>query len=86
MVYISQEKGYGPIASLSEKFIFHGFSVQVIDLQQHCDNFISSSMPKNQLESKLNIIKFLLCLSDSPTSKFSEDPEYIPMIHYTKKK
>lgn len=82
MVFLKKKDIDRTIASLSEKFSFHGFSIQANDLQRHCDNFIPNSTPKTQLESKLNIVKFLLCLSESPTSKFLEDPQRIPVIHY----
>lgn len=33
------------------------------------------AMSKSDLISKLNVVKFLMCMAHSPTSRFSEDDE-----------
>ncbi|KAI4454640.1 gamma tubulin complex protein [Holotrichia oblita] len=68
MVFLKKKDIDRSISSLSDKFIFHGFSIQANDLMRHYENFLPNSTPKNLCESKLNTIKFLLCLAESPTS------------------
>lgn len=60
---------------MSEKFTFHGFFDQAEALQKYYNNFITNSLPKADLMNRLNIVKFLLCLSETPTVKFLANPE-----------
>ncbi|KRT82374.1 hypothetical protein AMK59_3863, partial [Oryctes borbonicus] len=81
MIFLKKKDIDRALTSLSDKFIFHGFSLQAVDLLRHYENFLPNSTPKNLLESKLNTVKFLLCLSESPTSKFLENPYRLPVVH-----
>ncbi|GJQ85078.1 hypothetical protein Trydic_g3734 [Trypoxylus dichotomus] len=82
MVFLKKNDIDRAVASLSDKYIFHGFSLQANDLLRYYENFLPNSTPKNLLEIKLNIVKFLLCLAENPTSKFLENPYRLPVVHH----
>lgn len=60
---------------MSEKFSFHGFFDQAESLEKSYKKYIGKSLSKTDLMNRLNIVKFLLCLSETPTVKFLEKPE-----------
>lgn len=80
MVFLKKKDIDRSMTSLSDKFIFHGLPIQANDLLRHYDNFLPNTTPKDQCECRLNIVKFLLCLAESPTSKFLTDPQEISVI------
>ncbi|XP_074035449.1 gamma-tubulin complex component 5 [Leptinotarsa decemlineata] len=67
------------MSGMAEKFNFHGFFNQAKALQDAYDNYIPPDLPKDFLSNRLNIVKFLLCMSEKPTSKFLEKPEEYEM-------
>lgn len=75
MYFLNKREVDENIASMAEKFIFHGFSPQARALQDSYKSYVSENLPKFELVSRLNIVKLLLCLSERPTSNFLENPE-----------
>lgn len=63
------------VSGMAEKFTFHGFFDQAESLQKSYQKYISTSLLKADLMNRLNIVKFLLCLSETPTVKFLQNPE-----------
>nr|XP_022920494.1 gamma-tubulin complex component 5-like [Onthophagus taurus] len=59
----------------ADKFEFHGFKPQAEELRKNYARFIPESLPKSELHHKLMIMKFLICLSESPTKSFLENPD-----------
>lgn len=74
MYFLNKREVDESIASMAEKFIFHGFSPQAKALQDSYKCYISENLPKFELVNRLNIVKLLLCLSERPTSNFLENP------------
>ncbi|XP_057669823.1 gamma-tubulin complex component 5 [Diorhabda carinulata] len=62
------------MAGMAEKFNFHGFFSQSEALIEAYNNYITKNVPEYHLTSRLNVVKFLLCMSEKPTSKFLENP------------
>ncbi|XP_030748317.1 gamma-tubulin complex component 5-like [Sitophilus oryzae] len=63
------------ISGMAEKFRFHGFFRQAEALQAAYKLYLPDSLPKSDSMNRLNVIKFLLCLSEAPTKHFLENPE-----------
>ncbi|XP_018570700.1 gamma-tubulin complex component 5-like [Anoplophora glabripennis] len=75
MYFLNKREVDENIASMAEKFTFHGFSPQAKALQDSYKCYISENLPKPELINRLNIVKLLLCLSERPTSNFIENPQ-----------
>lgn len=75
MYFLNKREVDENIASMTEKFIFHGFSPQAKALQDSYKSYVTENLPKSELISRLNIVKLLLCLSERPTSNFLENPK-----------
>lgn len=75
MYFLNKKEVDQSIAGMAEKFNFHGFFPQAEALQKCYDSFITSHLPKSELTNRLNVVKLLLCLSETPTQKFLERPE-----------
>lgn len=58
-----------------EKFTFHGFFDQAESLQKSYKKYVTANVSKSDLMNRLNVVKFLLCLSETPTTKFLENPK-----------
>lgn len=57
------------VNGLCDKFIYHGLITQSNYLRQLADNFLKSTTSNYDLQNRLNIIQFLICMSDKPTDK-----------------
>ncbi|KAH1019005.1 gamma-tubulin complex component 5 [Dendroctonus ponderosae] len=75
MYFASKREIDNNISGMSEKFCFHGFFPQSNALSAAYKTYLSELLPKSEMMSRLNVVKFLLCLSDSPTKHFLENPE-----------
>lgn len=75
MYFLNKKEVDQSIAGMAEKFNFHGFFPQAEALQKFYDSFITSNLPKSEMTNRLNVVKLLLCLSETPTKKFLERPE-----------
>lgn len=74
------------ISSMAEKFMFHSFSKHAQLLQLLYTKYIDKSLPESELTWKLNVLKFLLCMSTSPTTFFWEHPEQFQFVNDILKK
>lgn len=68
------------IDSMSEKFMFHGFFKHADYLKQCHDKYIDLNLSESDLTPRLNIVKFLLCMSQSPTTAFWQNPHDFEFI------
>lgn len=75
MYFASKREIDNSISGMSEKFSFHGFFPQSNALSVAYKDYVSELLPKSEMMNRLNHVKFLLCLSDSPTKHFLEHPE-----------
>lgn len=75
MYFLNKKEVDQNIAGMAEKFNFHGFFQQAEALQSAYESYVSNNLSKPELMNRLNIVKLLLCLSRSPTSRFLENPE-----------
>lgn len=75
MYFLNKKEVDQSIAGMAEKFNFHGFFAQAEALQKVYEKYVTNNLPKADLINRLNIVKLLLCLSDTPTAKFLENPE-----------
>lgn len=60
---------------MCDKFILHGFPLQAEHLKKIYHQYISDNLAYSELMHRLNVVKFLLCMSNSPTTKFLRYPE-----------
>ncbi|XP_076256515.1 gamma-tubulin complex component 5-like [Rhynchophorus ferrugineus] len=65
------------ISSMAEKFCFHGFFQQAEELKSAYKMYLPENLLKSETMNRLNNVKFLLCMSDSPTKYFLEHPEMV---------
>ncbi|XP_066257824.1 gamma-tubulin complex component 5 [Euwallacea similis] len=65
------------VNSMCEKFCFHGFSRQATALTKAYDTYISAAQTEPENMNRLSLVKFLLCLSKSPTRHFLDHPEVL---------
>lgn len=70
MVFSNREDIDQAISSLGDKFIFHGFCENAEKLKRIYEKYMNLS--KSDLISTLNVVKFLMCMANSPTKKFEE--------------
>lgn len=75
MYFLNKKEVDQNIAGMAEKFIFHGFFQQAGALQRAYDSYIKNDLLKPELMNRLNVVKLLLCLSETPTTKFLENPK-----------
>ncbi|KAJ3650794.1 hypothetical protein Zmor_016873 [Zophobas morio] len=68
------------IWSMGEKFMFHGFFKHADYLKQTHDKYIDRNLSESDLTPRLNVVKFLLCLSTNPTTCFWKDPDKFAFI------
>lgn len=67
------------ISGMSEKYCFHGFFPQADALKSAYKIYIPELLPKSETMNRLNVVKFLLCMSSSPTTHFIQHPEmFVP--------
>lgn len=69
MLFLSRKQVDDDIASLGDKFNFHGFCSQAEDLQKLYSKYMRNITDKDELNKRLNVIWFLMCLSERPTEK-----------------
>ncbi|KAJ8956277.1 hypothetical protein NQ318_015013 [Aromia moschata] len=74
MYFLNKKEVNEQIASMGEKFIFHGFFPQAKALEDSYRRYITEHLLKSELTTRLNIVKFLLCMSERPTSNFLDNP------------
>lgn len=74
MFFLNKKEIDRTVASLSEKFAFHGFIHHAKDLTDMYKEYIQLNLPKNEVNNRLNALKFLVTLSENPTSKLAENP------------
>lgn len=60
---------------MSDKFVFHGFPKPAEYLKPLYHLYIPENLPTSELMNRLNVVKFLLCMSDRPTMNFLLHPE-----------
>lgn len=82
MYFLNKKEVDHSISGMAEKYNFHGFFPQAEALQKSYENYVTNNLPKSDLMNRLNIVKFLLCLSDTPTTKFLENPEEFEVYSY----
>ncbi|KAG5864882.1 hypothetical protein JTB14_036711 [Gonioctena quinquepunctata] len=75
MYFLNKRDVDKSISGMAEKFNFHGFFLQAKALQEEYDNYIPQTLAKANLSNRLNVVQFLLCMSEKPTTKFLEKPE-----------
>lgn len=73
MVFSNRDDIDRAIASLADKFIFHGFCDKAEQLKRIYEKYMATS--KTDLISRLNVVKFIMCMAHSPTSRFMETDE-----------
>lgn len=66
---------------MANKFIMHGFTYQATELETHYKKYMPDRLPESENRNRLNILKFLLEMSVSPTKYFFDHPdEFIPKV------
>ncbi|XP_066148739.1 gamma-tubulin complex component 5 [Euwallacea fornicatus] len=67
------------VNSMCEKFCFHGFPRQATALTRAYETYTSAAQTEPDSMNRFSLIKFLLCLSKSPTTHFLNHPEvFVP--------
>lgn len=74
MSFVNQKEMDLSMQKMAEKYKFHGFVPQADYLLKMYDKYMSKA-PKLDLHATLNTLRFLLYMSESPTTKFMENPE-----------
>ncbi|CAG9853558.1 unnamed protein product [Phyllotreta striolata] len=70
MYFLNKTEVDRSIAGMAEKFQFHGFFSQANVLLEAYKGYITENISGSELISHLNVVKFLLCMSERPTYKF----------------
>lgn len=70
MVFSNREDVDRAIASLCDKFVFHGFCDKAEQLKRAYQKYMVTPVSKTDIISRLNVVKFLMCMSHSPTKRF----------------
>ncbi|XP_044260572.1 gamma-tubulin complex component 5-like isoform X2 [Tribolium madens] len=83
MYFLNTKDIKNAIWSMAEKFAFHGFFKHADYLKTLHEKYIIPNLPESDLNSRLNVVKFLLCMSQSPTTHFWESPEKFQFIYNT---
>ncbi|KAL1502501.1 hypothetical protein ABEB36_007635 [Hypothenemus hampei] len=65
------------INGMSEKYCFHGFTTQANALKTAYKTYIPDLLLETETMNRLNVIKFLLCMSNSPTNHFLNHPDLV---------
>ncbi|KAL3270449.1 hypothetical protein HHI36_021000 [Cryptolaemus montrouzieri] len=74
MSFVNKKDMDVSIQKMAEKFQFHGFFLQADHLLKMYDRYMNKT-PKQDHTNALNVVRFLLYMSESPTNKFLENPE-----------
>lgn len=74
MSFVNKREMDLAIEKMAEKYEFHGFAPQAEYLRKIYNKYMSK-ISKQDLHSALNTLRFLLYMSESPTTKFMENPE-----------
>lgn len=61
--------------------MFHGFFRHAQYLKQCHDEYIDKNLSESDLTPRLNIVKFLLCMSTNPITEFWDHPEQFDFKH-----
>nr|XP_015836529.1 PREDICTED: uncharacterized protein LOC100142256 [Tribolium castaneum] len=80
MYFLNTKDIKSAIWSMAEKFAFHGFFKHCDYLKKIHEKYIVPNLPESDLNSRLNVVKFLLCMSQSPTTHFWKTPEKFQFI------
>nr|CAH7712329.1 unnamed protein product [Callosobruchus chinensis] len=75
MYFLNKKEVDQSISGMADKFNFHGFSTQAVALQEVYNSYIGTNLSMTELMNRLNVVKFLLCMSERPTQKFLENPD-----------
>lgn len=75
MYFLNKREVDNSIAGMAEKFCFHGFFQQAKALKHAYNSYVPETLQKSLLPNRLNIVQFLLCMSETPTVKFLQNPE-----------
>ncbi|XP_060534351.1 uncharacterized protein LOC132706808 isoform X2 [Cylas formicarius] len=75
MYFLNKRDVDSSMQGMREKFCFHGFFREAEALVQVYSEYIPEDLPKALQTSRLNVVKFLLCMSETPTKKFLENPQ-----------
>ncbi|XP_072394670.1 gamma-tubulin complex component 5 [Diabrotica undecimpunctata] len=75
MYFLNKTEVDKSIEGMAEKYNFHGFFSQSKALVESYNEYITQHVSKAHLTAQLNVVKFLLCMSEKPTVKFLENPE-----------
>ncbi|XP_050311332.1 gamma-tubulin complex component 5-like [Anthonomus grandis grandis] len=65
------------IKGMEEKFCFHGFFPQAEALRSCYKSFLTDNLPKSEIMNRLNMVKFLMYMSQCPTKHFLENPDMV---------
>ncbi|CAG9770142.1 unnamed protein product [Ceutorhynchus assimilis] len=63
------------IEGMSEKFCFHGFFKEADALKAAYKMYFPEHLPKAEISTRLNVVQFLMCMSETPTKHFLEHPD-----------
>ncbi|CAH1956605.1 unnamed protein product [Acanthoscelides obtectus] len=85
MYFLNKKEVDQNISGMADKFNFHGFPAQAEALLETYNNYTATSLSTPELMNRLNVVKFLLCMSERPTQKFLENPERY-VIHREEKR
>lgn len=69
MLFLNRKEVDADIKSLSDKFNFHGFCAEGEDLLKFYSKYMQNTLNKDELNKRLNVVRFLTCMSERPTEK-----------------
>lgn len=72
--YITKKEIDENVESLSDKFMFHGFLRQSADIKSLHEKYLSNNVNKEEMKTRLGMMKLLFSLSESPTNFFAKMP------------
>lgn len=68
LLFVNRKEIEQSISSLCDKFILHGLFVPAEHLRKLSNKFLEEHISKAELQNRLNVLKFLICMSHRPTT------------------
>lgn len=68
LLFVNQKEIENSVSSLCDKFILHGLFVPAEHLKKLSNKLLNEHISKPELQNRLNVLKFLICMSHRPTT------------------
>ncbi|KAK9884203.1 hypothetical protein WA026_005156 [Henosepilachna vigintioctopunctata] len=73
MSFVNRKELDLSVGKMAEKFQFHGFFPQADHLLKVYNKYMNKTLKQDSM-TVMNVVRFLLCMSDRPTDKFFRNP------------